>query len=124
MKPLHFFFLIVLSFAMFSSCSKSDDSQPCDVSTNPTTAGAAESVSYSANKIGNATMSSLTYGGANGDIMVNNPTLPFSMTVNVPQGASISVSASGKSSSGGGLAVGFVIQNPNNPEVQADTCLH
>lgn len=123
MRPMRFWSFIVLFVPVLSSCSK-DTSDTCDVSTTPTTAGVAESVSYSANKIGNASMSSLTYGGANGNVTVNNPTLPWSTTVTVPQGGNISIAATGKSSSGGGIAAGYSFQIPNGIQVQVDTCRH
>jgi hypothetical protein len=52
-------------------------------------------VQYQATQTGDGTISSLTYAGPSGNVVVSNPTLPFSVTTTVPLPSQASFSASG-----------------------------
>lgn len=60
---------------------------------------------YNASRTGSSTVSSLTYGGANGPVSVNNPSLPFNQTLSVPAGAEVFISVRG-TARGGELKAG------------------
>ncbi|HEY2350239.1 MAG TPA: hypothetical protein VGH64_14580 [Puia sp.] len=94
---------ISLIIAATFSCSKSSNSNSgtCTVSTGDTGPLASNtSVPYSASATGGATISSLTYQDSTGMTTVKNPALPFSKTVNLPGGATVSISATGNAKSG------------------------
>src|SRR5580704_10369841 len=51
-------------------------------------------VQYTATQTGDGTITSLTYAGPSGNVVVNNPTFPYSVTTTVPLPAQASMSAS------------------------------
>lgn len=94
--------LIVLTTAGIS-CSKSSSSNTstCTATTGdtgPLTAN--QAVNYTASVQNGATISSVSYQDSAGTTTVNNPPLPFSKTVNLKTGMTVTISASGNSNSG------------------------
>lgn len=71
----------------------------CDVSTTAYTTKSDGTVKYTVPKIGNSEVTTITYQGANGQVTVNEPELPFEIAVNTKAGTSINVSAKGRTSS-------------------------
>jgi hypothetical protein len=95
--------LFIIFIAGGFSCSKSSSSNTstCTATTGdtgPLTANKA--VSYSATVQNGATISSISYQDSAGTTTVKNLPLPFSKTVNLKSGMTVSISASGNSNSG------------------------
>jgi hypothetical protein len=57
-------------------------------------------VTYSASTTGDGLVSSLTYVGASGQVTVNNPTIPFSVSTTVPLPTQAAMSAAASYTNG------------------------
>ena len=95
--------LVSIPVAISVSCSKSSNSNTstCTATTGdtgPLTAN--QAVSYTASVQNGATISSVSYQDSAGTTTVKNPSLPFSKTVNLKTGMTVTISASGNSNSG------------------------
>ncbi len=85
------------------SCSKSSNSNTntCTVTTGdaiPLTSN--KQVSYTASVTMSATISYVSYQDSAGTTTINNPTLPFSKSVNLKTGSTASITAYGSAGSG------------------------
>jgi hypothetical protein len=104
MKPAHVKTLIGgLFITIIVSCSKSSSSNTntCTVTTGdaiPLTSN--KQVSYTASVTMGATVSYVSYQDSAGITTVNNPTLPFSKSVNLKSGSTASITAYGSAGSG------------------------
>ncbi len=104
MKPLYIktacaVVILVISF----SCSKSSNSNTntCTVTTGdaiPLTSN--KQVAYTASVTAGATVSTISYQDSAGNTTVKNPTLPFSVSVNLKAGSTASITASGSAGNG------------------------
>src|SRR5579864_6568448 len=95
--PLTLFALVLFLFTIIDSCSKSDsnNSTPttCNFGTNTVSTTSDVPVTYSASNKTSGTITSLTYLGANGAVVVTSPTLPWTVTVTIPLGKSVNITA-------------------------------
>ncbi len=104
MKPLYIKMVTaIIILAVSFSCSKSSNSNTntCTVTTGdaiPLTSN--KQVSYTASITGDATIGSVTYQDSAGNTTINNPSLPFSKTVNLKSGSTASITASGSAGNG------------------------
>lgn len=96
------YLLTGLLFTVISSCTDNDEKsniRDCDVSATAYTTQNDGTVKYTVPQIGNSEVNSVTYVGTNGPVTVNDPVLPFEISVNTKAGTSINVSAKGRTSS-------------------------
>lgn len=96
------FLLTGLLCAVISSCTDNDEKsniRDCDVSATAYTTQNDGTVKYSVPQIGNSEVNSITYIGTDGPVTVNDPVIPFEVSVNTRAGTSINVSAKGRTSS-------------------------
>ncbi len=104
MKPLYIKMVTaVIILAVSFSCSKSSNSNTntCSATTGdaiPLTSN--KQVSYTASITGDATIGSVTYQDSAGNTTINNPSLPFSKSVNLKSGSTASITASGSAGNG------------------------
>jgi hypothetical protein len=98
-KILSAVILIVTAF----SCSKSsnNNTNTCTVTTGDAIPlSTSKQVTYTAAVTGGATISTLSFQDSAGTTTINNPTLPFSRSVNLQSGSTASVTASGSAGNG------------------------
>jgi hypothetical protein len=116
--------LVFLLFTIFSSCSKKDSGnstpKPCDFATNVVVTSSDVPVTYNASNSNNASIATLIYQGATGPVTVNNPKLPWTVTIQVPKGDTVNISAVG-TASGGSLSLSYLI-NYSNPNSNSAAC--
>jgi hypothetical protein len=107
------FFLFTIVFA----CSKKDSGNTtpttCNFGTNTVTTNSAVAVTYNATNQTSGTITSLTYYGANGVVVVTSPTLPWTVTVTIPQGKPVNITAVGTAPPGGSLYLTYSIGYTN-----------
>ena len=105
-----------------SACSDSDNplDSACTIATD-VSAGVG-TVTYTASRTGNGTISSYTYNTDDGPVVVTDPTLPYSLTVTLAT-AHASAAAVGTASNGS-ITIGWQIASDVNPEQDAVTCAH
>ncbi len=120
---------MVIGFALFvyivSGCSKSSSSNnQCNFSTGSGNAGSGAQVSYSATATGSVSLTSVTYLGANGAVKVSNPSLPWSTSINFPNGGSVSLSAIGTASNGGVITLAYGINSSGSFSADTVACGH
>jgi hypothetical protein len=99
---LKMIFISLLTIVAFS-CKKSSNTNnsTCTATTGDTgPLSSNQSVPYTASVTGGATITSLTYQDSAGMTTIKNPPLPFSKSVNLKSGTTVSISASGSSNSG------------------------
>jgi major membrane immunogen (membrane-anchored lipoprotein) len=116
--PLTLFAFVLFLFTIITSCSKSDSNNngtptTCNFGTNTISTTSDVSVTYSASNKNSGTIASLTYLGANGAVDVTGPNLPWTVTVTVPQGKSVNITAVGTAPSGGSLYLTYAINYTN-----------
>jgi hypothetical protein len=131
MKPLRIAIASILSLMfVFAglSCSKSGSNSgnnQCNFSTDAGNANAGATVVYGATGKGTTTISSLTYQGVNGLVKVNSPTLPWSVSLDFPNGGAVNLSAVGTTTSGSTITLAWGISySPNNIQVDTTACGH
>ena len=99
MKRRNFVFLApVLLGAVLMNCT--DDSTTCNIATSAYTNTNAGTVTYTASITGGSTIRSLRYGGPEGEVTVDLPTLPYTNTITVSGGTNIFISVSGIAQNG------------------------
>jgi len=115
--PLTLFALVLFLFTIIDSCSKSDsnNSTPttCNFGTNTVSTTSDVPVTYSASNKTSGTITSLTYLGANGAVVVTSPTLPWTVTVTIPLGKSVNITAVGTAPAGGSLYLTYTVNYTN-----------
>src|ERR1700749_350994 len=107
------FVIILFFFTIVASCSKKDSGSTtpttCNFGTNTVTTNSSVAVTYNASNQTSGTISSLTYMGANGVVVVTTPTLPWTVTVTIPQGMPVNITAVGTAPPGGSLFLSYTI---------------
>jgi hypothetical protein len=117
---------LALCFYIVSGCSKSSSANnQCNFSTGSGTAASGAQVVYSATGTGSVSLSSVTYKGASGgDVVVSNPSLPWSASINFPNGGSVGVSAVGTASNGGLITLTYGISSSGSFSADTASCGH
>jgi hypothetical protein len=124
-NPLKIGLAFVLCFYIISGCSKSSSSNnQCNFSTGSATAGSGAQVTYSVSGQGTSSVSSVTYQGANGQVKVSNPSLPWSVSIGFPNGGSVGVSAVGTASNGGVIKLAYGINSSGSFNADTVACGH
>lgn len=117
---------ILFSFIIIASCSKKDSGSttptPCNFGTNTINTNSAVAVTYSASNQTSGTITSLTYLGVNGAVVVTSPTLPWTVTVTIPQGKPVNVTAVGTAPPGGTLYLSYSIAYTNGIVSNTTAC--
>jgi hypothetical protein len=115
--PLTLFAFILFLFTIITSCSKSDSNSStpttCNFGTNTVATTSDVPVTYSASNKNSGMITSLIYLGANGAVVVTSPNLPWTVTVTVPLGKSVNITAIGTAPSGGSLYLTYAIKYTN-----------
>jgi hypothetical protein len=93
-------FIICSSF-FWHGCMKHDpDTKNCSLSTGTYTTPVATTVIYRLAREGAVIVDSVVYHGANGLVKVKTPSLSFDVTVDLPAGATIGITAAGTAING------------------------
>jgi hypothetical protein len=105
-----------------SACSDSDN--PLDSACTIATAisDGVGTVTYTASRTGNGTISSYTYNTDGGPVTVTDPALPYSLTVTL-ETAHAGAAAIGTASNGS-ITIGWQIASEVSPEQDTVTCAH
>ena len=119
-----FYAFIIALFTILLSSNKNDSGnnngmpKVCDFATNLVVTSSDVPVTYNASNSNNASITSLIYQGAAGPVTVMNPKLPWTVTIAIPEGDTVHISAVG-SASGGSLNLSYLIHysNPNSNSV-------
>jgi hypothetical protein len=120
------FAFVILMFTILLSCSKNysgnNNSTPrqCVFATSTVVTSSDVPVTYNASQSGNASFSTLIYQGAAGPVSITNPKLPWTITVTIPKGDTVNISAAG-TSTGGSLSLSYLI-NYSNPNSNSASC--
>jgi hypothetical protein len=124
-NPAKMVLTFALCFYIVSGCSKSSSTNnQCNFSTGSGTAVSNAQVTYSATGTGSVSLSSVTYKGASGDVKVSNPSLPWSTSINFPNGGSVVVSAVGTASNGGLITLSYGISSSGSFNADTASCGH
>ena len=116
--PLTLLAFVPFLFTIITSCSKSDSNNngtptSCNFGTNTVSTTSDVPVTYSASNKNSGTISSITYLGAKGAVIVDSPNLPWTVTDTVPMGKSVNITAIGTAPSGGLLYLTYTINYTN-----------
>jgi hypothetical protein len=110
---------------IISGCSKSSSSNNnCNFSTGSGTAAAGAQVTYAASGTGSASVSSITYNGVNGTVKVSNPSLPWSTSINFPNGGPVGISAVGTASNGAVITLAYGVNASGSFSADTVACGH
>jgi hypothetical protein len=124
--PLRSYAFVLFLFIIITSCSKSDSNSStptsCNFGTNTISTTSDVPVTYSASNKNSGTISSIIYLGANGGVIVDSPSLPWTVTVTVPQGKSVNITAIGTAPSGGSLYLTYAINYANGVVSNTSGC--
>ena len=127
-NKIAFIVCILFYFTIAASCSKSDSGNTtpteCNFGTNTITTNSSVAVTYSASNQTSGTISSLTYLGRNGAVVVTSPTLPWTVTDTIPQGKSVNITAVGTAPAGGTLYLTYSILYTNGIVSNTTSCGH
>ena len=117
--------IVALGFYLVSGCSKSSSTNnQCNFSTGSATAPSDAHVTYLATGTGTTFLSSIVYKGASGDVTVSNPSLPWSASINFPNGGSVALSAVGTAGSGGIITLSYGISSSGSFSADTVSCGH
>ena len=94
--------ILSLMIVLLTNCDSTESSGPesFNLAVTPTEANMDYSVEYKAEKTGDGQLSQIVYNTNDGQVTVDNPSLPWTVTVNIVQGTNISLEASGTASNG------------------------
>lgn len=98
-KSFRIALLALLLIANITACKKTEE-KTCSLATSPTRPPVEMNVVYSALQTGDGKISSLTYTTITGPVTVQNPTLPWTLTVPVLTTTDVSISATGTTTNG------------------------
>lgn len=114
--------LVSLTAGLFClACMKGPDTKNCVLSTGSLPAPADGTLVYAVTNSNNAFLRSLTYHGLHGPVIVDTPKLPFTITLTVPKGATMSLSAEGTAINGR-LMAGYAFSGAGETVIKGDTC--
>ena len=127
--PLTLLAFVPFLFTIITSCSKSDSNNngtptSCNFGTNTVSTTSDVPVTYSASNKNSGTISSITYLGAKGAVIVDSPNLPWTVTDTVPMGKSVNITAIGTAPSGGSLYLTYTINYTNGVISNTTGCGH
>ena len=125
-QPRTALFLLFTLALTTLGCSSDEDSNACALLTPSATASADGTVTYSASVQGNGSIDSLEYTSDSKPVTVKNPSLPFSVTIDVQENDPISISAVGTAANGGKVIAGyeFIDAAGSDPEQTSVECSH
>ena len=119
MKRRFYGYLFALCLGLTIPGCSDDNDRACNISTPTYLNINAGVVSYSANTTGSSTINSLTYLTPGGPVSVNNPVIPFVISVPVPAGSTISITVMGTARNGE-ITIAHAFAGANG-EVDQDT---
>jgi hypothetical protein len=124
--PRYYFPLIALLFTLlfFNGCMKHDPyTKTCNLSTGSHTVTAAGRVTYRITHTGSVLLDSLAYYGPNGLVRVMKPSLPYSMTADLPAGATLGLTAAGTAVNGQ-FHIDYLFVTATDSTRGQDVCAH
>jgi hypothetical protein len=121
-------FTLFLSFILMclAGCKKDNKEITCNLNAPVNQAAVGMNVVYSATQTGDGTIATLSYVSSAGTITVQNPTLPWTVTVYLPANTDITFSAAGTVTNGSlnieytGTGGGYTISGKDACSHQAD----
>jgi hypothetical protein len=123
---LRLYVIVLFLFTIVGSWSKKDSGgttpTTCNFGTNTVTTNSEVAVTYNASNQTSGTIASLTYLDTNGAVIVTSPTLPWTVTVTIPQGKPVNVTAVGTAPSGGPLFLSYNIIYTNGITSNSVSC--
>lgn len=113
----------ICSCSFLYACMKHDpDTKNCSLSTGTYTTTAAGKVTYRLTHDGAAIIDSLTYYGANGQVKVKEPAIPFTITVDLPAGATVGITAAGTAIKGR-FSIEYAHASTTDTTTARDVCI-
>ena len=109
------------AFLIFPACMKGPDTKNCILNAESLPAPADGTLVYAVTNSNNAFIRSLTYQGLHGPVTVDTPKLPFTITLTVPKGATMSLTAEGTAINGR-LMAGYAFSGAGEMVIKGDTC--
>ena len=123
MKKIITVTLLLAGMLLLAASCKKDDKESCKPNSSSFTTTQDMTVQYRAMQSGDGTISSLTYYTSATDVdTVNNPQLPWSVTVDVNAGSNLMISAEGTARNGQ-VGVSFEAVGQGEYVLQGDTCV-
>lgn len=116
--------ILTLSFLiiLLASCKK-DTTVTCSLYTAIDQTAVGMNIVYTASATGDGTIMSLTYNTSTGPVTVTKPSLPWTVTVYMPQGADVYINGSGNVTNGG-LTVDYNGSSDGHTMHASDNCSH
>ncbi|HEX6245604.1 MAG TPA: hypothetical protein VFZ61_31990 [Polyangiales bacterium] len=118
--------LVALCCAVGSACGDGDDSEGCLLQPEQGKAEAAGTLVYAVSGSAIAQVFKVVYATPAGEKTVDNPTLPFSVSLEVPAGASMHLEVTGSASPGASIMAGYSLRTADASAGAAvsATCQH
>lgn len=114
-------FLLALAIA---GCKKeTKETITCNLQATPDSTIVGMNVVYRATQTGDGTMSSLSYATSSGMVTVNNPSLPWTLTIQVPSNTKITMTATGTVTNGS-LDIDYAGSGDGHTTHASDNCAH
>ena len=125
MKSIRNSVLLFILFALaVAGCKKeTKETVTCSLLANPDTITVGMTVVYTATATGDGTMSALSYATSSGMVTVNNPTLPWTLTILVPSNTKITMTATGTVTNGS-LDIDYKGTGEGHTTHASDNCAH
>jgi hypothetical protein len=107
-----------------AGCGDGDDTNACQVAPADDKADAAGTLTYSVSVTGSAQVNTIVYAGPAGEVTLDAPTLPFSLSLPVAAGASMHIEALGRAEAGGAIMAShsFLAPGQTTPVLSEAAC--
>jgi uncharacterized lipoprotein YajG len=125
-KSLKLTLVLIVAIVSITGCKKSATEITCNLATAATQPPVEMNIVYSASRTGDGSISSLSYRTITGMVTVQNPQLPWTITVPVLTTTDVSITATGTTTNGSikityeGNSGGSSIQGSDYCEHQSD----
>jgi hypothetical protein len=125
-KQLKLTLVLIIAIVSITGCKKSATEITCNLATSATKPPVEMNIVYTASRTGDGTISTLRYSTITGMVTVQNPQLPWTITVPVLTTTDVSITATGTTTNGSikvtydGSSGGATIQGSDYCEHQSD----
>jgi hypothetical protein len=113
--------LVAASGLCYMACMKGPDTKRCMLNTGSQLAPTEGTIVYTVKNSHKAFITTLTYHSPHGPVVVDTPELPFTVSVAVSKGATMSLSAEGTAIEGN-LVAGYTFTGTGSVINQGDSC--
>lgn len=109
-----------------SACGDGDDAEGCFVQPTADKSDEAGTLVYTVSGSAIAKVFKVVYAAPEGEKTVDNPTLPFSVSLQVPAGATMHIEVTGSAGPGASISAGYSFTNAamSDSVLQSATCQH